>query len=88
MKNKSSPKNVPTWSPRNPTKALLQFPKYIHYDSDDDDNAQMIVADKPNLYKKFMHKQMELQREKDRPERKRPSCYPAEHASNKLRKSN
>ncbi|CAG5114082.1 Oidioi.mRNA.OKI2018_I69.chr2.g8159.t2.cds [Oikopleura dioica] len=68
--------------------SLAQFPKYIHYDSDDDDNAQQIVADKPNLYKKFMHKQMELQREKDRPERKRPSCYPVDHASSKLRKSN
>jgi hypothetical protein len=48
---------------------IFQFPKYIHYE--EDENAQKIVNDHPNLYQKYMHKQMELQREKERPERKR-----------------
>ena len=63
---------------------LFQFPKYIHYESDED--AQKIVNDHPNLYKKYMHKQMELQREKERPERKRPASGQSEQ-QNKVRKS-
>ncbi|CBY15196.1 unnamed protein product [Oikopleura dioica] len=56
-------------APERASKSPETFPKYIHYE--DNDNAQKIVKDHPNLYQKYMHKQMELQREKERPERKR-----------------